>query len=156
MRSGRDIERGKPVNPKLASLFLWIVVVGAAHMAEQIVFGVEEYHMLRRLIGGWWDLFPDRFSDQASVLLITIVFTSMSLMIFAALVGNGAALAVVALFGVLGVQEAHHWVEAIEKEAYDPGLVTSFAYVWVGALILREVWSQVAMAAGTASAPERA
>jgi hypothetical protein len=53
--------------------------------------------------------------------------------------GGAAGLAVIALFGLLGVGEAHHWIEAIQKRAYDPGLVTSFAYVWVGALMVREV-----------------
>lgn len=53
--------------------------------------------------------------------------------------GGKTVLLVSALFDVLGVQEAHHWIEAIEQRAYDPGVVTSFAYVLVGALVLTQV-----------------
>lgn len=127
-------------NPRLNRLFLAIILVGVVHMAEQIVLGVEEFRTLRAAAGGWWTLFPPTYADEASVILITLVFTTMSLLIYGAMRGGKAALFVAALFGVLGVQEAHHWIEAIEKRAYDPGLVTSFAYVWVGALILAQVW----------------
>lgn len=140
--------------PKLTRLFLAITVVGVLHMAEQIVFGVEEFRMLRAAIGGWWALFPSAYADEASVILITIVFTTMSLLIYAGMRGGKVALFVAALFGALGMQEAHHWIEAIGKRAYDPGLVTSFAYVGVGALILREVWFQFNFTADAASAAE--
>jgi hypothetical protein len=128
---------------KLTSLFLAITIVGVLHMSEQVLFGVEEFHMLKTAIGGWWTLFPATYADEASVILITIVFTTMSLLVYAAMCGGRSALLVAALFGVLGVQEAHHWIEAIETRAYDPGLVTSFAYVWVGALILMNVFRAV-------------
>lgn len=141
-------------DPKLTKLFLAIIVVGVLHMAEQIVFGVEEFRMLKAAIGGWWTLFPSTYADEASVILITIVFTTMSLLIYGAMRAGKAALLVAALFGGLGVQEAHHWIEAIEKRAYDPGLVTSFAYVWVGALILREVWFQLTAGVRVAPTPE--
>jgi len=85
------------------------------------------------------DCFPENWADQASVLLITVVFAGVSLMFYALIRGGTTALIVIALFGVLGVGEAHHWIEAIQKRAYDPGLITSFAYVWVGVMIEIEV-----------------
>lgn len=126
-------------NGRLCKLFLLITVIGVVHMGEQIVFGVEEYHMMRELVGRWHGLFPMSWADQASVLLITIIFSSVSLMLYAVMRGGAAGLIVIGLFGVLGVGEAHHWIEATMEQGYDPGLVTSFAFVCVGALIVAEV-----------------
>lgn len=128
------------VSRKLASLFLLITVIGIAHMGEQLATGIEEYYMLREQIGHWQGLFPAEMAGEASVLLITMVFASVSLMLYALMRGGTPALAVVGLFGVLGVSETHHWVEALLEGGYDPGLVTSLAYVWVGVWILLEVW----------------
>lgn len=124
---------------KLSLLFLLITTVGAAHMVEQLIFGIEEYYMLRDAVGGWYTLFPESMNGEASVVLITIVFCSVSLILYAVMRGGAAQLAVYALFGVFGLQEAHHWIEAIASGGYDSGLVTSFAYVAVGAWILVEV-----------------
>jgi hypothetical protein len=126
---------------KLHRLFLLITAIGAVHMGEQLVFGIEEFHMLRALVGRWHALFPASMEGHASVILITIVFCAVSLMIYAALRGGAAAIGVVLVFGLLGVGEAHHWIESIAKRAYDPGLATSFPFVLVGVLIVRQAWS---------------
>jgi hypothetical protein len=34
-------------NRKLETLMLAIIVVGAAHMGEQLIFGIEEFYILR-------------------------------------------------------------------------------------------------------------
>jgi hypothetical protein len=130
------------VSKRLSSLFLLITAIGAVHMGEQLIFGIEEYYMLRDGIGGWFHLFPAEFAGHASVALITLVFLSISLMLYGLMRGGAAALIVLGSFGVLGVQEGHHVIEAIESGAYDPGLITSIAYVWVGWLILAEVWRE--------------
>jgi hypothetical protein len=69
------------------------------------------------------------------------VFSSVSLMIYAVLRGGRGGVAVIGLFGLLGVGEAHHWLEAIGEGGYDPGLVSSFVLVLVGALIVRKTWT---------------
>jgi hypothetical protein len=127
-------------SPTLQSLFLAIVAVGALHMGEQLLFGIEEFYMLRDAVGRWQALFPPAWADQASVLLITLVGTALSLLFYALVFGTRAARWVVGGFGVLGVTEAHHWLEALVRGGYDPGLVTSVAYVAIGALIVRELW----------------
>lgn len=95
--------------------------------------------MIRDAFGGWYSMFPATYADHASVLLITVVFTSISLVFYALMRGGTAPLVVAGVFGVFGVAEAHHWLEAISTGAYDPGLLTSFAYVAVGLLIVMEV-----------------
>src|SRR5262249_11398384 len=79
--------------------------IGVTHMGEQIVFGIEEYYMLHGLVGRWHGLFPENWADQASVLLITVVFAGVSLMFYALIRGGTTALIVIAPFGVLGVGE---------------------------------------------------
>ena len=124
---------------RLETLMLAIIVVGAAHMAEQLATGIEEYYMIREALGGWYAMFPPVHVDHASVLLITIVFTAISLVFFALMRGGAAPLVVAGLFGVLGIAEAHHWIQAILSRGYDPGLITSFAYAGVGLMIIFEV-----------------
>jgi hypothetical protein len=45
-------------NRRLGRLSLLITAIGVAHMGEQIVLGIEEYHMLRDLVARWHGLFP--------------------------------------------------------------------------------------------------
>jgi len=145
------------MNSKIPILMLAIIATGAAHMGEQLMTDIEEFYMIRDSLGGWYGLFPAAYADHASVLLITIVFTAISLVFFALMRGGAAPLIVAGAFGVFGVTEAHHWVEALLARAYDPGLVTSVAYVVVGLLLTREVvreWklSRSSVSAATAAA----
>jgi len=119
--------------------FLGLLVIGPLHMGEQLLTSIEEFSMLREQLGGYYSLFDPTFADSASVILITIVFTIISLAIYAAMVGGRARLTVAGVFGILGVSEIHHLFEAIAKAAYDPGVVTSLAYFAVGCLMLRDV-----------------
>jgi hypothetical protein len=130
-------------NDKLNRIFLLIIVIGVVHMGEQLIFGIEEFYMLRATVGEWHAMFPDSWGDKASVVLITIVFTSISLMFYALMRGGVAALVVIWIMGGVGVNEFHHWVEAFQERAYDPGLMTSFAYVAVGLMIQIEVTHQL-------------
>ena len=135
------------VENRLLRMFLLVTAVGAVHMAEQMMFGIEEYLMLRDQMGRWHGLFASTWQDEASVLMITIVFLLVSMMVYGALRGGRAALFVLLAFGLLGVGEAHHWIQAVLERRYDPGLVTSFAYVWMGWMIVRRttvlLWPQM-------------
>jgi hypothetical protein len=130
---------------KLNALMLIIIAVGPVHIGEQLITSIEEFHLIRDALGGWYGLFPEAYVDHASVVLITIVFTVISLVFYALMRGGVAPLMVAGLFGVLGINEAHHWIEAISERAYDPGLFTSFAYVGAGLLIMVEVFRELKM-----------
>lgn len=127
------------MSDRLSALVLAIIAVGVAHMGEQLATSIEEYYMIREALGGWYAMFPAAYGDHASVALITIIFTTISLIFYALMRGGRAPLVVAATFGLLGIGEAHHWLEAAATGAYDPGLVTSFLYVGIGLLIVREV-----------------
>ncbi len=127
---------------RITSIFMWLIAVGVAHMSEQLLTNIEEFYMIRRAVDDWHGLFPETSNGEASVILITIVFTLMSFMFWALANGGKAALVVMGSFGLLGVQEVHHVFEAIESGAYDPGLITSVLYVWFGWQMLVEVWRE--------------
>ena len=135
------------MSKRLSALMLAIIAVGALHMAEQLATNIEEFYMLRGWLGGWYALFPPALADHASVALITIVFTAMSLVFYALMRGGRAPLVVAGVFGLFGMTEAHHWLEAIASGGYDPGVITSIFYVGVGYLIVREVAREYKMAA---------
>lgn len=124
---------------RLSALVLAIIAIGVAHMGEQLATSIEEFYMIREALGGWYAMFPAAHADRASVLLITIAFTSISLVFYVLMRGGRAPLVMAGVFGLLGIGEAHHWLQALATGAYDPGLVTSFLYVGVGLLIVREV-----------------
>ena len=128
---------------RINRLFLWLIVIGPLHMTEQMLTSIEEFYMLRGKLDGYYALFDAANQGIASVLLITIVFTFISLMLYGALLGGRARLAVVGLFGLMGAGEIHHAIESIVEMNYDPGVITCFAYSAVGCLLLREVWQQL-------------
>ncbi|HEY0628054.1 MAG TPA: HXXEE domain-containing protein [Sphingomicrobium sp.] len=135
------------MSKRLSALVLAIIAVGVAHMSEQLVTSIEEYHMIRDALGGWYAMFPANYADHASVTLITIVFTAISLVFYALMRGGRAPLFMAAIFGILGVGEGHHWLQAVSTGGYDPGLITSFLYVGIGVLILKEVARESGMRA---------
>ena len=123
--------------------FLLLLLTGPIHMAEQMAFGIEEFHMIQRtVINPYYSLFPAARADWASVLLITMTGSILSLMFYALLAGGSARLLALAAFALMGIGEIHHVFEAIAKTAYDPGVITSLAYCWYGCSLLSAVWDQ--------------
>jgi hypothetical protein len=97
---------------RLTHLFLLLTIIGPLHMGH------------------------------ASVILITVVWTLTSLLMWALLVGGTARLAVLGLFGLFGVQELHHVFESLAKGAYDPGLVTCIPYAIAGGCLVLATWRE--------------
>lgn len=129
-------------NTRITSLWMWLIAVGVAHMSEQLLTNIEEFYMIRGLVEDWHAMFPASAQGQASVILITIVFTLVSFMFWGLAKGGKSALFIMGFFGFFGVTEIHHVFEAISSGGYDPGFFTSVLYVWFGGLMLREVWRE--------------
>lgn len=126
-------------------LFLLLGLVGPIHMVEQMFFGIDEFYMLRDSLQGWYGLFPAEKSDHASVGLITLAGAVFTAMFVALSAGGKARLFVLGVFGLFGVSEVHHVIEAFMHGGYDPGLVTSLAYAGFGAALFMSVlkdWRQ--------------
>src|SRR5262245_13270439 len=139
---------------RINRLFLLLVVIGPLHMIEQMLTSIEEFYWLRGQLEGYYAWFPPASADLATVILTTVTWTTVSLLLYGLLVGGIPRLVVLALFGLFGVSEAHHVIEALAKGGYDPGVVTSIVYAAVGSLMVAEVWRefrQGATAAHTAA-----
>jgi hypothetical protein len=88
-------------------------------------------------------LFDPAAADAATVVLITIVWTAVSLLFYSMLHDGWPRLIVPGLLGLFSVTELHHLVEALQKRGYDAGLVTCVPYAAVGALLVAAVWREL-------------
>lgn len=128
---------------RIQNLWLWLTIVGPLHMAEQLITGINEYYMIKeQVVDGYYGLFAPADTDWATVLLITIVWTFISLLFYAVLKGGRAMLAVMGAFGVFGASEIHHVIEQATKTAFEPGVLTSVPYSAVGVLMVIAVWRE--------------
>jgi hypothetical protein len=123
-------------------LLFWLMIIGPLHMGEQILTNVEELELFKGAASTFYGWLPWLETDKATVALITLVFTAFTLMFYMAVRGGTARLIALALFGAMGANEIHHVFEAIGEGGYDPGLVTCFAYSFVGFMLLWEVWKE--------------
>jgi hypothetical protein len=127
---------------RLSRLFLWLTIVGPLHMIEQMLTSIEEFHWLRGQLAGYYGWFAPESWDLATVILITVVWTKVSLALYAFLVGGTARLIVLGLFGLFGVSELHHVIEALATGSYEAGVVTSIPYAAVGGLLVADIWRE--------------
>ena len=123
---------------RIRTLFLLLTVIGPLHMTEQMLTSIDEFYAIRELVGGYHALFDPSHADVASVLLITIVWTFVSIL-FYALLWERTRLIVMGLFGVFAVAELHHLLESLARSAYDPGVFTAVPYAVVGYLLVAAV-----------------
>jgi len=107
-------------------MWLWLTIIGPLHMAEQLMTGINEYYMIKDQVGGYYALFSPADTDWATVLLITIVWTFVSVLFYAVLKGGRALLAVMGVFGLFGASEIHHVFEQLAKTDFEPGVLTAF------------------------------
>src|SRR5262245_59863477 len=138
--SGREL-RGH-VMERIQKLFLLLTLIGPLHMAEQMLTGIEEFYGIRSQLETYYGWFDPAAADLATVILITIVWTTVSLLMFALLRGGAPRLFVLGIFGVFGAQEGHHIVEAFMKGGYDPGVVTCVPYLIAGNLLVTAAWRE--------------
>ncbi len=123
----------------IRTLFLLLTVIGPLHMTEQMLTSIDEFYSIRALIARYHGLFDPSSADVASVLLVTIVWTVVSILIYALLFDNTPRLIVVGLFGLFGASEIRHFVESLMKGAYDPGVITCVPYSIAGCLLVAAV-----------------
>jgi len=127
---------------RIHRLFLLLALIGPIHMAEQLFTSIEEFHMLRGQLGRYYAWVTWTDPDRATVVLITLVGTSLTLLCYALLVGGVPRLVAAGVFGLLGSQEIHHVFEAVGKGGYDAGVITCIPYCIVGNLLLNAVWTE--------------
>jgi hypothetical protein len=127
---------------RIQKLFLLLTIIGPIHMGEQLLTGIDEFYSIRRLVGSYYSWFDPAAADHATVALVTMIWTTCSLMFYALLREGTPRLLVLGSFGLFGALELHHIIESIEKGAYDPGAVTCVPYAIVGGLLVAAVWRE--------------
>jgi len=70
---------------RIQNLFLLLIVIGPLHMAEQLVTSIEEFYSIQHFFAGYYAWFPPAAADRASVILITIIWTICSVLLYAVL-----------------------------------------------------------------------
>lgn len=123
---------------RIRTLFLLLTVIGPLHMAEQMLTSIEEFYAIRELVARYHGLFDPSMADIASVLLITIVWTVVSIL-FYALLWERTRLMVMGLFGLFAAAEVHHVAQTLVSGAYDPGVIVAVPYAVVGYLLVATV-----------------
>jgi hypothetical protein len=136
---------------RIRTLFLLLTIVGPMHMAEQLLFGIEEFFSIKKYVASYYTWFEPAAADHATVILITVVWTMTSLLFYGLLREGAARLVVLAIFGLFGAQEVHHVIESFQTGAYDPGVVTCVPYAVLGSLMLSAVWREYKRESTTAS-----
>ena len=124
---------------RIRTLFLLLTIIGPLHMTEQMFTSIDEFYAIRAALGQYHALFDPSSADVASVLLITIVWTFISLLICALLWENRARLIVMGLFGVFAVAELHHVIQTVAGGVYDPGVITAVPYAIAGYFLVKSV-----------------
>ena len=125
---------------QLVRWFALLVLIGPIHVGEQLMFGLDTLYELQAMMAGYYSLFSN--PDVGTVLLVIITVTLVQSFLLAVLAGGRSRLLVAGFFGMVGVGEAHHIVQTLVQGKYFPGLVTSFAYVWIGVMVLRAVFNE--------------
>ena len=134
--------------------FGWIALISMAHMAEQLLFGLDELDKIKVALAGYYAWFGS--ADVATVLLVTLGLGLVSLLAFCLLVGGRARFAALVVFNITALLEVHHVIESIAAGGYTPGVVTAIPYMVGGIHFLRalipefraeQVWPAAAGAA---------
>jgi hypothetical protein len=133
-------------------LLFWLMIIGVLHMTEQLFFGVEELQLFKPVIRDYYEAMAAIGSDRATVILVTVVVTFFTWLCYAILSGGRLRLAALAIFGLLGANEGHHVIQVLVRGGYDPGVVTSIPYCWVGVLMLMALWREY-RTLGTSAGP---
>ena len=145
----RDVPASTPAaeaGAAMASIRRWfavLIVVAALHMTEQLVFGLEELDMIRRVLARYHAMFAN--PDFGTVLLVTIGMLLVLLLIDGVLLGGRPLRWVMGFFVVLSISEIHHLIESVAQRRYVPGLVTGTVWVGVGVMLARATRRQARM-----------
>jgi hypothetical protein len=122
---------------QLVRWFALLVLIGPIHVGEQLISGLDTLYELQALLAHYYALFAN--ADVGTVMLVIMTVTLVQSLLLAVLAGGRWRLAVAAFFGLMGLGEAHHLVQTVVQAKYFPGVLTSIAYMWIGAMVLRSV-----------------
>ena len=114
--------------------FGWTALMLPLHMSEQLLFGIGELAMIRRILAGYYQWFQQ--PDYGTVLLVTIVGTLVVSLTFGILVGGLLKEIALSVWALIAIGEIHHIIESLAALRYTPGTATAIPYVVFGVLLM--------------------
>jgi hypothetical protein len=132
-----QLNNRKSLTSSLSFWFGMLVLVGPLHMTEQLFFGLQEMDELKALLAGYYSNFAN--PNIGTWWLVVGVVTFLQVLIWGMLAGGRLRLAAAAFFGAFSVFELHHVFRSAASGGYNPGVVTSVAFAWIGWMLLRSV-----------------
>jgi len=120
--------------------FGWIALTLPLHMSEQLLFGIGELAMLRRILAVYYRWFQQ--PDYGTVLLVTIVATLVVGLTYGILAGGLLKEIALSVWAAVAIGELHHIVESIAARRYTPGSATAIPYVVFGVLLLLAIFRE--------------
>lgn len=130
----------KPLTQSLNFWFGMLLIIGPIHMAEQLLFGLDELQELKALLARYYGRFPD--PDIGTWWLVVISATVVQLLMYGLLAGGRWRLAAAGFLGVFAISELHHIIRSMAAGGYNPGVVTCFAFIAIGWMLLKCVRSE--------------
>lgn len=131
----------KPLTQSLNFWFGMLLFIGPIHMTEQLLFGLDELQELKTLVARYYGRFAD--PDIGTWWLVVMTATLVQLLMYGLLAGGRWRLAAAGFLGVFAISELHHIIRSMAAGAYNPGVVTCFAFIGIGWMMLkcvREEW----------------
>ena len=120
-------------------------------MAEQMMTGIDEYHMIKEQVGGYYALFAaggHRLGDRASYHHRLDVRLGAVLRAAQGWKGDARGHGIVRVVRSIGNPPR---VRATRQDQFEPGVITCIPYCAVGVLMVIAVWREFRRTAGEAS-----
>jgi hypothetical protein len=122
------------MNPS-TRLYGWIKLLTLLHIVEQLIFGMQDLHVLRCMIAAYDRCFSN--AGTAKAVLITTSAALALLAIYCILKGGQARFIALIVLGLPAIGELHHLVETAHAGYYTSGTVTAVPSIICGVLFLR-------------------
>ena len=132
-------------------LFLIALLLLLLHLAEQLLFGIDELYELQHAVGAFLAWFGDR--DRGTVLLVFATVMVVLLLCYGFMVGGTPRLIAAGFFGLEFIGESHHVLKTVIRGDYFPGAVSALALAILGGAILASAWREYSNASGSPREP---
>jgi hypothetical protein len=116
-------------------LYGWLKVVTVLHIAEQLIFGMQDLHQLQRMRAVYESCFANK--NIALALLVTISAGLGIVAICCIVKGGFARFITMFVLGLPTIGEVHHLLDTLRAGRYTPGTVTAIPSILCGVLFLR-------------------
>ena len=116
-------------------LYGWMKVLAVLHIVEQLMFGMQDLDVLKRMLVRYDGRF--RNADTATEVLVLVSTAIAILTIYCILRGGSARLVALIILGLPAIGELHHLVDSAHAGHYRSGTVTAVPSVLCGLLFLR-------------------